>query len=209
MMFVLEFRMILHLMKSTVIVSEDLVNVPDGGTYPVRDGFVISALAREQADKRGIRFVETAGGVIGIGADHGGFSMKEELKGFLSELGYVYHDFGTYDEKPVDYPDVAATVAAAVARGQCRYGILLDGAGIGSCMAANKVPGVLAALCYDEATARNSREHNCANVLTLGGRLITSEQMRLIVKAWLETPYGEERHRRRVQKILEIEKRYR
>lgn len=183
--------------------------MPDQGAYPLPAGFVISPLAREEASKRGIRFIEAPGGLIAIGADHGGFAMKEELKKLLKELDYSFHDFGTYDETPVDYPDIAFRVAQCVARQQCRVGILIDGAGIGSCMTANKVPGVLAALCYDEATARNSREHNYANVLTLGGRLISSGQMRQIVRTWLETPYGEERHRRRVQKILDLEKRLR
>lgn len=196
-------------MKSKVILVEDLESVPERGTYPVPAGFVVSPLAQEEAARRGIRLVEAPGGLIAVGADHGGFGMKEELKKFLEELDYPFHDFGTYDENPVDYPDIAFTVAQAVARRQCRLGILIDGAGIGSCMAANKVPGILAALCYDEATARNSREHNYANVLTLGGRLISSQQMRRIVQTWLETPYGEERHRRRVQKILDLEKRSR
>lgn len=196
-------------MRSKVIVAEDLQKIPKGSIYALPEGFVVSPLAREEAERRGIRLVETPGGVIGVGADHAGFAMKEELKGFLRESGYSFHDFGTYDDQPVDYPDMALRVAEAVSRGQCRYGILIDGAGIGSCMTANKVPGVLAALCYDETTARNSREHNFANVLTLGGRLISPQVMRQIVRTWLETPGGEERHRRRVEKIFQIEKQYR
>ncbi len=195
-------------MKSRIIVKEDLETVPDGSEYPVPTGFLVSDLAREEASRRKIRLVEREAGLIALGADHGGFSMKEELKSLLGRLGYSFHDFGTFDEKPVDYPDVALNVALAVSRGQCRLGILVDGAGIGSCMAANKVSGVLAALCYDEATARNSREHNYANVLTLGGKLISLEKMEAIVKTWLATPYGEERHRRRVDKIRQIERRY-
>jgi len=196
-------------MKSKIIVREDLENIPEGAEYPVPAGFMVSDLAREEAQRRGVKLVEVEPGLIAVGADHGGYRMKEELKGFLASLGRRFHDFGTHDENPVDYPDVACAVATAVARGQCGVGILVDGAGIGSCMAANKVAGVLAALCYDEATARNSREHNYANVLTLGGRMISVDQMKMIVKAWLETPYGAERHRKRVEKILEIEKRFR
>lgn len=195
-------------MKSRIIVAEDLESIPSGASYPIPRGFVVSDLAREQAARRGVELIETDPGLIGLGADHGGFRMKEEIKGLLGRLGYAFHDFGTFDENPVDYPDVALSVAAAVARGQCRVGILVDGAGIGSCMAANKVPGVLAAMCYDEATARNSRQHNYANVLTLGGRMIATGQMETIVQTWLETPYGEERHRRRVEKIRQIERRH-
>ncbi len=196
-------------MQSRVIVAEDLREVAEGSRYPVPSGFIVSALAREEAERRGIELVVSDPGAIGLGADHGGFQMKEQVKALLGRLGYAFHDFGVYDENPVDYPDIAQLVALAVARRQCRAGILVDGAGIGSCMAANKVPGVLAALCYDEATARNSREHNYANVLTLGGRMISAEQMEKIVQTWLETPYGPARHRRRVEKILAIEKRYR
>ncbi len=196
-------------MKSKVIVAEDLIGVPDGSQYPVPAGFVVSHLAREEAAHRQIELVEVGTGTIALGADHGGFQMKEKVKAVLARLGYPFHDFGVHRESPVDYPDIAHLVAQAVARGQCRLGIVVDGAGIGSCMAANKVPGVLAALCYDEATARNSREHNYANVLTLGGRMIAPELMERIVQTWLETPYGEQRHRKRVEKILEIERRYR
>ncbi len=195
-------------MKSRIIVKDDLQTVPEGSDYPVPSGFVVSDLAREEAARRNIRLVEREAGMVAIGADHGGFAMKEALKPLLGRLGHAFHDFGAFDEKPVDYPDIALNVALAVSRGQCRVGILIDGAGIGSCMAANKVSGVLAALCYDEATARNSREHNYANVLTLGGKLISPETMEAIVKTWLATPYGEERHRRRVDKIRQIERRY-
>ena len=108
----------------------------------------------------------------------------------------------------MDYPDFAHAVARAVAVGVSDLGIIVDGAGIGSCMTANKVPGVRAALCYDEASARNSREHNYANVLTLGGRLISVEAMRSIVGVWLSTPEGESRHGKRVAKIMAVEKQY-
>jgi ribose 5-phosphate isomerase B len=134
--------------------------------------------------------------------------MKEQLKVLLAELGYRFRDFGTFSTEAVDYPDFAHAVARAVADGLCDLGIMVDGAGIGSCMTANKVPGVRAALCYDEATARNSREHNFANVLTLGGRMLTAEQMRQVVRTWLATEVGEERHRKRVAKITTIERQY-
>src|SRR5439155_25574559 len=119
----------------------------------------------------------------------------------LDELGYKYQDFGTNSMTPVDYPDIAQPVALAVALKTCDLGIVVDGAGIGSCMAANKVPGIRAAMCYDEASARNSREHNGANVLTLGGRRISNRQMQDIVRVWLSTELIEDRHRKRVAKI--------
>lgn len=195
-------------MTTRIILVEDLVDVPEGGTFPVPADVRVSDLAREEAQRRSITLQEAPSGGIAIGADHGGFAMKEKIKGFLGELGFRYHDFGTYDEQPVDYPDIAAQVARAVACGNFQFGILLDGAGIGSCMAANRIPGVLAALCYDEATARNSREHNYANVLTLGARMQTEEQLKKVVRTWLSTPFGEARHKRRVDKILALEKRF-
>src|SRR5688572_20001305 len=127
--------------------------------------------------------------------------MKEALKPVLSDLGFEYIDLGTHSAEPVDYPDFALAVALAVSRKQCALGIMIDGAGIGSCMAANKVSGIRAAMCYDEASARNSREHNGANVLTLGGKTVSNDQMRNIVSVWLSTELTEERHRRRVEKI--------
>jgi ribose 5-phosphate isomerase B len=134
--------------------------------------------------------------------------LKEDLKSYLPELGYSVLDCGTHNTEPVDYPDFALSVAQLVAQGRVVRGILIDGAGIGSCMAANKVPGVRAAMCYDVSTAVNSREHNDANVLTLGGGLIGTSLARQIVKTWLSTDFGGGRHARRVDKILAIEKRY-
>jgi ribose 5-phosphate isomerase B len=130
------------------------------------------------------------------------------LKSYLNELGYAVVDCGTDSTNSVDYPDFAFAVAQLVARGRAWRGIVVDGAGIGSCMAANKVPGVRAAMCYDQATAVNSREHNDANVLTLGAGLIGPNLARQIVKNWLETPAGGGRHARRVNRIMEIERRF-
>ncbi|HKV38093.1 MAG TPA: ribose 5-phosphate isomerase B [Blastocatellia bacterium] len=145
---------------------------------------------------------------IALGADHGGFEAKEKLKETLTELGHDFRDFGTHSSEPVDYPDFAHVVAMAVARGNCDLGIMIDGAGIGSCMVANKVQGIRAAMCYDEASARNSREHNGANLLTLGGKMLPFERLEQIVTAWLSTSLTEERHRRRVAKIDAIESEY-
>ena len=127
--------------------------------------------------------------------------MKEALKGVLTAVGVDYQDFGTNSVEAVDYPDFAHAVALAVSRRTCDLGIMIDGAGIGSCIVANEAPGIRAAMGYDEASARNSREHNGANVLTLAGKVISNETMREIVRVWLSTDLTEERHRRRVAKI--------
>jgi ribose 5-phosphate isomerase B len=146
---------------------------------------------------------------VAIGADHGGFALKEELKPLLESLGLAVRDVGVYDGKPADYPDIAVKVADLVAAGTASRGILIDGAGIGSSMAANKVQGIRAALCYDKASARNSREHNDSNVLTLGARLLTQTQAEEVLRTWIATPFAGGRHQARVQKIMDIEQRYR
>lgn len=145
---------------------------------------------------------------IVIGSDHGGFELKEQLVGFLRQLGYQVADYGCYSEDPVDYPDIAMLVAEAVATGIDTVGIMIDGVGIASAMVANKVPGIRAAYCWDLFTARSSREHNDANLLTLGGRVTGAILAQEIVKTWLETDFPGGRHARRVDKIMEIERRY-
>jgi ribose 5-phosphate isomerase B len=143
---------------------------------------------------------------IAIGGDHGGYPLKERLGFQLREAGYEVIDCGTHSGDPVDYPDIALDVAEKVAKGEATYGIMIDGAGIGSSMAANKVPGIRAALCYDLSTARNSREHNHANVLTLGAGLVGDGLAWQIVQEWLTTPWGPGRHANRVAKITAIER---
>ena len=192
-----------------LITEEDIRTVPAGATLRINEKTLVTPLASDIARERHItleRVTPTAHGTrtlrrIAIGADHGGFEMKEELKTVLGDAGCQYQDFGTNSTSAVDYPDFAQAVALAVARKSCDLGIMIDGAGIGSCMVANKIPGVRAAMCYDEASARNSREHNGANVLTLGGKLISNDKMRRIVQIWLSTELTEERHRLRVAKI--------
>jgi ribose 5-phosphate isomerase B len=147
-------------------------------------------------------------GSVALGADHGGYALKETLKALLTELGYSVVDCGTHSTEPVDYPDLAYAVARLVSSGQAWRGILVDGAGIGSAMAANKVPGIRAALCYDHSSAVNSREHNDANVLTLGAGLIGPNLAKHIVQTWLATPFAGGRHQKRVDKIVEIEQRF-
>jgi ribose 5-phosphate isomerase B len=146
---------------------------------------------------------------VALGADHGGFALKELLKPVFEELGLAVRDVGVMDETPADYPDIAEKVALLVVEGKAARGVLVDGARIGSAMAANKIPGIRAALCYDRASARNSREHNNANVLTLGGRLLTPTQAEQVLRTWLETPFAGGRHTARVGKISELERRYR
>ncbi|MGH2583101.1 MAG: ribose 5-phosphate isomerase B [Anaerolineales bacterium] len=145
--------------------------------------------------------------LIAIGSDHGGFALKGELKLYLQGNGYEVFDCGTHSLEAVDYPDFAEAVARKVSGGEAWRGIMIDGAGIGSCMAANKVHGVRAAMCYDHATAVNSREHNNANVLTLGAGLIGPALAKQIADAWLRTEFGGGRHAPRVEKIMAIESR--
>ena len=145
---------------------------------------------------------------IAIGTDHGGWQLKDVIKKQLAEAGYAIHDCGTNGPEAVDYPDIALAVARLVADGTCRWGIILDGAGIGSAMVANKVPGIRAANCHDLSSARNSREHNHANVLTLGARFLGEGLALEVVKVWLGTPWGPGRHAERVAKITSIERTY-
>jgi ribose 5-phosphate isomerase B len=145
---------------------------------------------------------------VAVGADHGGYRLKERIVADLREQGFEVHDCGTNGAEAVDYPDYAHRVARLVADGHCRSGIVVDGAGIGSCMVANKVPRVRAATCWDISSARNSREHNHANVLALGAGLIGESLALEIVRTWLATPWGGDRHARRVAKIDDIERRY-
>ncbi len=146
--------------------------------------------------------------VVAIGADHGGFELKETLKADLTAAGYEVIDVGTNSKEAVDYPDYAHDVARLVSVGKAWRGIMIDGAGIGSCIVANKVPGVRAGMAYDYSSALNSREHNDTNVLTLGAGLIGVNLAKQIVNVWLSTNFGGGRHERRVSKIATIEKQY-
>ncbi len=143
---------------------------------------------------------------VAIGSDHGGFESKEIIRDYLRAIGYRVTDVGTFSKDSVDYPDFALKVAKKVARGECERGIMIDGAGIGSSMVCNKVKGIRAALCYHQKTIINSREHNNANVLTLGGPLHTPDELREMVKLWLETAFAGGRHWSRVNKIMAVER---
>jgi ribose 5-phosphate isomerase B len=199
-----------------VITAQD---VPSSGELRVPVGTIVTAVASEIAATRGVRIVEMPAEelsalappalTVAIGSDHGGFRLKEALKPLLESMGLSVRDVGVVEEKPADYPDIALKVAELVAAGTAARGVIIDGAGIGSCMAANKVPGIRAALCYDKASARNGREHNDSNVLTLGARLLTQTQAEDVLRTWLETPFGGGRHQARVDKIMQIERQYR
>ena len=198
-----------------VITEDDVRGLEPGAILRIAEGARLTPLAADIVNDKKIEIVRRmprhgskASRMIAVGADHGGFKMKEELKGFLGEAGHRVHDFGTNSEDAVDYPDFAHAVARAVADGTVDVGIIIDGAGVGSAITANKVPGVRAAACYSVPVARNSREHNDANVLTLGSKTITSHEMREIVDAWLATDISEDRHRKRVSKIEAIERQY-
>ncbi|HSG15435.1 MAG TPA: ribose 5-phosphate isomerase B [Anaerolineae bacterium] len=215
-----------------IVSEETLRELELGSTYELPANALVTPLARQVALEKRIRLVEpgsasdaaarirpapvlrtpeTAGGeqrFVALGADHGGYGMKEKLKAMVAEAGYGVIDCGTNSAESVDYPDFAYAVAQLVANGRAWRGIIVDGAGIGSCMAANKVPGVRAAMCYDQATAVNSREHNNANVLTLGAGLIGPSLAAQIVGTWLKTDFGGGRHARRVDKIDAIGARF-
>lgn len=164
-----------------------------------------TASATDAAPRAG---AQTGLKVVAIGADHGGYDLKEILKAYLTELGFEVRDAGTYNKHPVDYPDFAHEVAKLVSIGKAWRGIMIDGAGIGSCIVANKVPGVRAGMAYDYASAVNSREHNNTNVLTLGAGLVGINLAKQIVNVWLATEFGGGRHIPRIEKITAVEKQY-
>ena len=199
-----------------VITEDDVRGLPEGSRLRVAEAARLTPLAADIVRERRIELVRRvprrgsrAEKIVAVGADHGGFPLKEELKSFLTELGHRVRDFGTNSTDAVDYPDFAHAVARAVSEGEADLGIVIDGAGVGSAMTANKVPGVRAAACYSVKVAVNSREHNGANVLTLGSGTITPGEMRDIVRAWLSTDLTEDRHKRRVAKIDAVERQYR
>ena len=142
---------------------------------------------------------------IAVASDHAGYALKEQIKDYLQENGYSYFDFGAFSEAPVDYPDIAWQAARAVQKGECEKGIIICGTGIGVCIAANKLRGVRAALCADTYSAGCSREHNDANILTLGARVTGVGLALEIVRVFLERPFAGGRHAARLEKIKEIE----
>jgi len=205
----------------SLVTEADVEAVPPGGQLQIAPRAIITPLARDVAKERRVTLTPVQPEEpnakrqqampplrVALGADHGGYALKETLRRYLQDQGYDVRDCGTHGTQSVDYPDFAFQVARLVSEGVCDRGIMIDGAGIGSCMAANKVTGVRASLCYDVSSARNAREHNDANVLTLGGQLIGEALAKQIVKTWLETPFGGGRHARRVEKIMAVEKQW-
>jgi ribose 5-phosphate isomerase B len=220
-------------MARTLITEKDIQGLRHAGkkVLEVPSGAIVTPLAAEEATRSGITITtapqvtareaviapgtstqstgETRrGNVVAFGSDHGGFQLKEQLKKYAGSLGYVVLDVGTTSEEPCDYPDFAYAVARAVAAGDAWRGVMIDGAGIGSCVVANKVPGIRAACCHNEFVARNAREHNDTNLLTLGSRVTGFEVCREILKVWLETWFSGGRHKGRVDKITDVEHRF-
>ena len=143
--------------------------------------------------------------MLGIGCDHGGFALKEELKTHLEERGLEVKDYGIYEEASCDYPDIAKKVADAVVSGECERAILVCGTGIGMSIAANKVPGIRAAVVSDCFSAKLTRQHNDANILCLGGRVVGAGLARLIVDSYLDADFEGGRHKERIDKITALE----
>ena len=202
--------------SKSLITEDDLRGLEPGSKVRVAANAKLTPLAFDIVGERQIELIrkqprQSASKVrsVAIGADHGGFEMKERLKGFLTDLGLQVRDFGTSSKDAVDYPDFALAVARSVSGKQVEVGIVIDGAGIGSAMTANKVPNVRAAACYTVALARNSREHNGANVLTLGAGQNSFSEVKEIVEAFISSDISEDRHKKRVGKIDNIDKQYR
>jgi ribose 5-phosphate isomerase B len=199
----------------SLITEDDLRGLETGAKIRIAENAKLTPLAHDIVREKRIELVRKQsrrGSLkvksVALGSDHGGFPFKEKLKEFLSELGLQVRDFGTNSTDAVDYPDYAHAVAVAVSNKTVDAGIIVDGAGIGSAMTANKVPGIRAAACYNAALAKNSREHNGANVLTLGSGQNDFGEIKEIVEAWLSSDLSEERHKKRVGKIDAIEKQY-
>jgi ribose 5-phosphate isomerase B len=199
----------------SLITEDDLRGLGEGSKIRVAENARFTPLAQDIIRERRIELIKkdsrraaTKIKTVAVGCDHGGFEFKEKLKDFLADLGLQIQDLGTNSTDAVDYPDFAHAVAKAVSNRQADAGIIIDGAGIGSAMTANKVPGVRAAACYSVALAKNSREHNGANVLTLGSGQNSFAEIKEIVAAWLSTDLTEDRHKKRVGKIDAIEMQY-
>lgn len=192
-----------------VVTADEANAVAEGGTLTIPPRAILTPLAQTAILERRLKVVTGAGAnrdarTVAIGADHGGYALKEALKRDL-ERRFNVIDCGTHSAESCDYPDYARAVAQHVASGRAWRGIMIDGAGIGSCMVANKVAGVRAAMCYDRASALNSREHNDANLLTLGAGMISQGLAREIAALWLDTDFGGGRHARRVDKIMALD----
>ena len=223
-------------MSKTILTERDIVNAAKQGKRSIfaDKNTVITPSAKDKAKELNVQFTDTTelpaqshpvkaaesytastissanvgSKLIVIGSDHGGFQTKEMLKKYLAEIGYRTLDIGTNSEDACDYPDYAYAVARVVAKGEAWRGIMIDATGVASSIVCNKVPGVRAAACFNEFVAQSSREHNDANVLTLGAKVLGTELIKSIVKVWLETWFGGGRHKKRVDKISDVERRF-
>ncbi len=206
-------------MKTFDIITEaDARNLEPGSSVALKPGGHVTPLAADTLKARRISVVSAVAEAsldglapvadiksVAIGSDHSGVSLKAKLRDYLRQRGINVLDVGTEGSEPVDYPDIAAQVARLVARKEVDAAIVIDGAGIGSAIAANKIAGARAAMCTDKTLARYSREHNGANVLALGATLISADDAKAIVDTWMATPMGEARYVRRLAKIRALE----
>ncbi len=205
--------------RKVVVTAEEVIKAfKSKKDIEVPAGSIITPLAYDTAFEKGVKIIINnkimagANGTspkgakqIAIGSDHGGYKLKEAIKDYLYNIGYIYKDYGTHSTASVDYPDYAAAVAKAVASGECDLGIVIDGAGIGSAIAANKIKGILAAVCHDKFTARIAREHDNANILAIGSFVLNEFQAKEVVRTFLITEFAGGRHARRIDKIFKLE----
>lgn len=206
-------------MKKLITEADILALIKSGGTELIAGkGDIISPLAQDRIRQNKIKIVSQASSVsmvaciantkIAIGSDHTGVKAKKVLFDYLKNKGLDIIDVGTFTEDAVDYPDIAFNVANKVKIGEVTFGVILDATGIPSCITANKVPGIRAATCYNEFSARSSKEHNNANVLVLGAKALGDETLKSIVDVWLTSKFLGDRHQKRLDKIKVIEEKY-
>lgn len=196
--------------NKTIKISSNIVVTSAAKDTAKSLGVTIEQLAETKADTTETKKEKPKyKGKIAIGSDHGGFQLKEKLKTYIEELGYSVVDIGTTSEEPCDYPDFAFAVAKLVSSGDVEKGIMIDAVGVASAMVANKISGIRAAACQSEFAAKSSREHNDANILTLGGRILGLDLAKNIVNIFLNTEFAGGRHQKRIDKINDIDIRYR
>lgn len=206
-------------MKKLITEADILALIKSGGTELVAGkGDIISPLAQDRIRQNKIKIVSQASNVtinasianlkIAIGSDHTGVKAKKVLFDYLKNKGLDIIDVGTFTEDAVDYPDITFNVANRVKIGEVTFGVILDATGIPSCITANKVPGIRAATCYNEFSARSSKEHNNANVLVMGAKALGDETLKSIVDVWLTSKFLGDRHQKRLDKIKAIEEKY-
>ena len=213
-------------MKRVITESEVLKLYKEGArTFPVGENELFTPLAKDKLKELKIKLVKKESAVaidgipgdpvkskrtnkVSIGGDHTGFKIKNVISKILASKGFEVIDVGTYDENACDYPDFAFGAAMKVKNGEADFAVLIDATGIPSSITANKIPGIRACTCYNEFSARSAREHNNGNVLVMGAKTLGEETIKSILEVWLNTPFGGERHQRRLDKITAIEKEF-